>query len=347
MAADLSGFKTYAEWQAANRAAGGPGHSAEVAAQFAQRNNPVPTAPVTPSGGPGGGNQAIDVNSFRTSTAPGPVNLGNVSAAQAGIQAWGAEIGEQNRQTANMTPEQRARWAQEHINSFDAQSRNPMDPQQAFNQWLAWDDKYDASCPPNRPYRGRTGTCEEGPDNCPEGTTLHGSKCISNEQANQLFGGGYGGQPQGGQQGQSAGGPAAPGLDPNDPNSALQDALVALYQERGGMFGGSDAGEALKGGGIWWGSQGAPLPMAPATQAQAATQSIAQNQAQAPQPAPQPQANTSTISQPNTGENMLQKSLSSTLQAMPAPTRQVDPLVDQLRQTNKWWAGDRNSPLEA
>ena len=236
----------------------------------------------------------------------------------------------------SITPQQLRQLAQEQNFSEDYNRYSDA-------QLQAWIDRsWDPQAGKFRSEHGQEGHFEK-PTECAPGTTLHGSKCVSWDQLPGELGGGGGFHPG---NAPGPGGPAAPsGMQSSgDP---LQDALVALYQERGGMFGGSDAGEALKGGGIWWGSQGAPLPMAPAAQAQAATQSIAQNQAQAPQPAPQPQANTSTISQPNTGENMLQKSLSSTLQAMPAPTRQVDPLVDQLRQTNKWWAGDRNSPLEA
>jgi hypothetical protein len=104
------------------------------------------------------------------------------------------------------TLEQQAQWAHDNIDStFD------------MNYWRA-QGQMDSGCPPNMPYRstrgGTNGACVEKPDNCPEGTTLHGANCISNEQANAMFGGGYGnmaGQPQG-----------QPGAVPADPMQQLQ-----------------------------------------------------------------------------------------------------------------------------
>ena len=53
---------------------------------------------------------------------------------------------------AAMTPEQRAQFAQTHIDS-SAGSRGDRDASSAYNQWLAWDDKFDPSCPSRTPYR--------------------------------------------------------------------------------------------------------------------------------------------------------------------------------------------------
>lgn len=333
MAADLSGFKTYAEWQAANRAAGGPGESAEVRAQFLNNggNAPAQAAPAQP--------------------------IHNVYSAQGGT-----EITDQNRQTANMTADQRAAWAAQNLNSFDAQSRQGaggpgMSSQQAFDQWKAWDDKYDSSCPPNMPYRGRNGQCDESPDNCPAGTTLHGSTCISNEQANQLFGGGYGGQPQGGQ-GQAAGGPAAPGLDPNDPNSALQQQMVRMYQEGGQQFGTQAFGQELGAGGMW--AQDATQPAVNPALAQAALTAFtpaapSQNQG-APAPAPSAPApgpsNTSTFN-PAQAQQSLQNATNNSFSTPPAAQAPAgggaleQSLQNQYRNVNKWWADDANRPQVA
>jgi hypothetical protein len=104
------------------------------------------------------------------------------------------EITATNRQTASMTPQQRAAWAAQNINSFDAQAGFGYSPEKAQAQWLAWDKHYDSNCPPNAPYRGRAGQCAESPDNCPEGTTLHGSSCIPHDQVPSFgAGGGAGG----------------------------------------------------------------------------------------------------------------------------------------------------------
>lgn len=147
-------------------------------------------------------------------TGPGAGAGGNrplweMSPEEAGIAAWGTEIGGQNRQTRDMTPEQRARWAMEHIDNLMATPWNELSPQAqqdylkkgwtpetymaehnarsgsagSYQQWLEWDKFYDPDCPPDKPYRGaETGTgCYELPDH------------ERNERVNAGGGGGQGG----------------------------------------------------------------------------------------------------------------------------------------------------------
>ena len=95
------------------------------------------------------------------------------------------------------------------------------------------------------------------PAECPAGTSFHGNRCVpygelpewSSERqqydAERGIGGGGGGAP--------SGGPSGPPVDP------LQQQLLNLYQERGGMFSGQQAGgfgDKLAGGGIFWGEGG-------------------------------------------------------------------------------------------
>lgn len=61
----------------------------------------------------------------------------------------------------------------------------------------AWQPSWDAGAGRFR-SEGGGGALVEKPTECPYGTTLHGSKCIPWEQANAMFGGGYG--PGGGAQ---------------------------------------------------------------------------------------------------------------------------------------------------
>lgn len=161
----------------------------------------------------------------------------NPSAGQG--QNWGELTAEQlgydpskkatSQELAQMSPEQRAWWSMQNINSFDAQSRNPMEKQQAFNQWMAWQDKFDASCPPRYPYRDRMGQCNESPDNCPPGMQVVGSganaKCVPGGEAS---GGGYGG---GGGQGGGGGYGGGGGTGANTPGGGGEDpGDLALYQ---------------------------------------------------------------------------------------------------------------------
>jgi hypothetical protein len=74
-----------------------------------------------------------------------------------------------------------------------AQSQGKSEDFQRFSndQIDAWQSAYD---PTSGGFRseGGGGALVDKPTDCPYGTTLHGSKCISWDQANQMFGGGYG-----------------------------------------------------------------------------------------------------------------------------------------------------------
>src|SRR3989304_7946951 len=74
---DLSGFKTYADWQAANRAAGGSGVSSQVQAQF--------------GGGGGGGGQAGDP---MAQTGGQHISGGGTTpyTGPAGTTKWGTDV---------------------------------------------------------------------------------------------------------------------------------------------------------------------------------------------------------------------------------------------------------------
>ena len=199
---DLRGFKSYADWQAANVAAGGSGNSADVQAAFANGS----------------------------AAAPPP-------AQQTQAPAGGAPSGH----PAGMSADQQAQWAHDNIDStIDVNTWKQQGPM-------------DSSCPQDSPYRssraGGDNACVEKPDNCPEGKTLDYKTCITNEAANQKYGGGYGGVPQQGKQG------AAPGAAPAQSGAqSLQDQLVNMYQNRQGMFTGmAQGGQSLAGGGIFTG----------------------------------------------------------------------------------------------
>jgi len=117
----------------------------------------------------------------------------------------------------------------------------------------AWEKYRDPNCPPNFAYQAIDGSgCVEKPIDSNSGA-IHGGKYDA--QGNFIpgsggGGGGGGGRPRPGAQPTRPGGQS--GLyNPNDP---LQNQLVNLFQEQGGMFGqgGQTEGAALKGGGLWW-----------------------------------------------------------------------------------------------
>lgn len=179
-----------------------------------------------------------------------PINYGNLTAEQSGIQAFNPNDPKAIFQTtssqdlANMTPEQRARWSMEHIDVLSGEGNRSAPGatrEQAYNQWMAWQDHFDPNCPSNTPYRGsRTGTgCYEKPDD--DLKDFMGDKWYTSQGLNPD------GSPRGGQGG--GGGGAAGGGEPIDP---LQQALVDRFQGREGMFQGGASGQDLAGGGVFW-----------------------------------------------------------------------------------------------
>lgn len=185
----------------------------------------------------------------------------NYSAGVSGGSGWQPGQGITPQQLRQLSREQG--WSEDFNRFSDAQ----------LQAWIdqSWD-------PNSGRFRseGGGGALVEKPTECPPGTTLHGSKCVSWNQLPFELGGTATSAPMGAQAAVQAG-PAKQST--GDP---LQDALIGMYQERGHIFGGSDAGEALQSGGIWWGSSGQPLSMPPAQQSAVATQTPAPPQPQAP-----------------------------------------------------------------
>lgn len=96
------------------------------------------------------------------------------------------------------------------------------DPAYSQAQWGAWEEEernrvragtsanQQGNCPPDKPFTSRPGpsgetSCTEKPDDCPPGTTMHGSGCVRREDLPAWAGGGGGGGGAGG------GGDAGPG----------------------------------------------------------------------------------------------------------------------------------------
>jgi len=259
----------YEQWKQMGR----PGGSFDV--WMAEQNSPP--SPIQQQQQQTGTSPTQTQNPGAPQFAPG-TNWGSLTPEQAGIQAWGAEIGGNNVITANMSPEQRARWSMEHIEGFDEQSKNSMSREQAFNQWMAWQDKYDAKCPPDRPYQAEDGSgCVEKPDNSNKGYMEAG---IMDENGNWTPGGR---KNQPGAQGQPAK-PPEPVTFGNNltmTGNPMQDMLInqfntgqnstygqgnnifGLGEDRavGGtganadMTGGNQTAKAqtLNSGGLWWG----------------------------------------------------------------------------------------------
>lgn len=102
-------------------------------------------------------------------------------------------------------------------------------------QWQAWDQYADPTCPGNKPYRGQKmingqtdGSCEETPDNCPDGFQAYGqNECRTNAEVAALTGGGGAGG-AGGPGGSGGGGGAGiPGSGSyNSQNDYLWQALM-------------------------------------------------------------------------------------------------------------------------
>lgn len=128
-----------------------------------------------------------------------------------------------------------------------------------------WKNFLDTSCPPDKPFKSSRGAggCYEKPTECPDGQGPSGPN-----ETDPCTTTGYSTPNPWEQQGGGAGNnaPAAGGDQPGSSGNPLQDALINLYQEKGGMFAGSDPngfGESLTGGGIWTGA-GGQAPVNPA-----------------------------------------------------------------------------------
>lgn len=97
-------------------------------------------------------------------------NWWDTSAQEAGIDAWSSANTYRNdpnmsQKLAAMSPEQRARWSMEHIDDLGGGGKQT-NPEQAWRQWMYWQDSFDPSCPPAAPYRAEDGSgCVEKPDN--------------------------------------------------------------------------------------------------------------------------------------------------------------------------------------
>jgi len=127
-----------------------------------------------------------------------------------------------------MTPEQRAQWLYDNINSTIS-----------LPQWQAWADKVDPGCPQNRPFRtdkqvsgGNQTECVETPDNCPDGTRAFGAnQCLPETDARFTD-----------VNGPAAGTPGAPGAPgaagAGSPQIGIQDLLSNMTFQR--MFSGLD-----------------------------------------------------------------------------------------------------------
>jgi len=84
------------------------------------------------------------------------------------------------------------------------------DPAYSTAQWGAWEEKErklweqgkgagqrEGGCPPDKPFTSRPGpngetACTEKPDDCPPGSTMHGSGCVSHDALPAWAGGGGG-----------------------------------------------------------------------------------------------------------------------------------------------------------
>ena len=160
--ANVSGFKTYADWQAANRAEGGTGNSAEMQNWYNRQLQPgqAPAAPQRE-----GLNLEERFAAQRAGDNTGADAYRDPVYSQAQWGAWEQE--ERDRAanggaTANNTP-----------NKYNPDGKG---------------------CPPDKPFTSKPGPdgkveCASKPDDCPDGSGLHGSKCVGNDWLNANLGG--------------------------------------------------------------------------------------------------------------------------------------------------------------
>lgn len=188
---DVSGFKTYADWQKANRAAGGSGENADVAAHYGAAP-PAPTNYPAPPPPAGGSVAAPRPTPAAPTPAPSPTGRGPLPAGGGPAPLTGAgAVLEQN-------------FAQQRGNT-DWRDTNVSAP-----QWGAWEEEErkrfengtsaqqttPGGCPPDKPFTGRNGQCAYKPDDCPDGMVVQGSD--TNGSAKCVPAGSTGGGPGGG-----------------------------------------------------------------------------------------------------------------------------------------------------
>jgi len=115
-------------------------------------------------------------------------------------------------------------------------SFNEINSNISLEQWQAWDQYADASCPENNPYRSqkvyssgqKVNTCEESPDNCPPGYQAWGPTQCRQTGVEAGVGGGGG---QGGAGG--AGWTGGTGVDPGIPGGVDSEVWKAILARLG------------------------------------------------------------------------------------------------------------------
>jgi len=286
------------------------------------------------AGRPGGSFEAWQASQAAPAPAAAPAPVAAQPAAQpaAAPSPAGVPTPEQLRAKAKAEG-----WSEDFDRFDDAQ----------LQRWLS-SGLYDPNTGKFRSENDPTGAATyDKPAECPPGTTFHGSKCVGWDQLPYELGGTGTSGPAGGQ------GQAAPLGSPTDP---LQQKLMNLYQERGGMFAGQGAGgfgESLTGGGIFTGEggQGAVNPALTAAALNAFTpqapSQAAGGQPAAPQP-PAPMAKAaSSINSAFAGGFTGQgtgdvkagvQQPTNMIGAAPAPAQPLEgALARQYKDPNKWW----------
>jgi hypothetical protein len=204
------------------------------------------------------------------------------------------------------------------------------DPNYSAAQWGAWEaeerakagsananntaNKYNPTgtgCPPDKAFTSAPGPdgkteCAAKPGDCPDGSGLHGSKCVGNDWLNENLGGDRpseeqmgasfartGGGGSGGQSGGAAGAGAAGAAAGAKPayfgqDDPLQRMLTNQMASGGGTFAGSQTGGQFQGGGVFSQGAGQITPQGPASAnpATAALQALPGTSAVAAPPAP-------------------------------------------------------------
>lgn len=200
------------------------------------------TAPPDFPGGPDAWVQAWYQNAVNAGSIPGERTRGELTATDATTGA--TPQGYKNTGTSAFADMIRAKakaegWSEDFERYSDAQIE-------------AWKSSWDPQAGRFR-SEGGGGALVEKPTECPPGTTLHGSKCVSWEQLPWELGG-QAGVPGGG--GGGVGGPGGGGEPAFDANDPLQARLLEMFSGREGAFqAATQPGVDLEGGGVWWSPQ--------------------------------------------------------------------------------------------